>query len=90
MKATSWKTTWFFSTARLSKTSAGMYLGVMSIPWRGLHPDIREQSHLELKAQNIHTGDVFLAAFQDHFFFYKCVTGRLIGPTDTNRPAFLP
>ena len=32
MAATSWNTTWFFSTARLSKTSAGMYLGAMSMP----------------------------------------------------------
>ena len=36
---------------------------------------IREQAHLELEAQNIHLGDVLLAAFQDHCFYKEACYG---------------
>jgi len=42
----------------------------------------------KLKAEDVHAGDVLLAAFQDDFFDVEARHGRLTGPTDTSRRPF--
>jgi hypothetical protein len=80
-----------FSTARLSKTSAGMYLGAMSMPFAfGFVEDVGKEAHLELKAENVYAGDVFLAAFQDDFFHKEAGDGQVDRADGHQPPGFLP
>lgn len=91
MKATSWKTTWFFSTARLSNTSAGMYFGAMSMPLPRASSSTFGNKPISNSKPRIST---LVMCFLRHSKMIsstnKRVTGRLTGPIATSRPARLP
>jgi len=69
---------------------AGMYFRARSMPLALASSWMLEIAHFKLEGEDVHARDVFLPALKDHFFDEESCDRRLMGPTDTRRPAFLP